>query len=131
MIPAWLAWPAVKGFLGKLPWGKIILYAVIAGAVGYFAWKAYDFVETAKENAAAVVRLEADNSALTDANVKLRESYDLQLQVLQNNIAKAAEREKEYASAIEQIQAQPDSGCARSSPAIRSSLRLLRNKAGR
>lgn len=130
MIPA-LAWPAVKGFLGKLPWGKIIIYGAVIGALAFAGWRVYSFIKTANENAAAVVKLEADNSALTDANKALQASYDLQLQVLQSNIAQAAEREKEYASAIEQIQAQPDSGCARSSPAIRSSLRLLRNKASR
>lgn len=73
----------------------------------------------------------AANDALAQANVDLQESYNTQLSVLQSSMKAKEERKVKYVDNKKEIQTQADSGCARTSPALRSSLRLLRNAENR
>lgn len=119
MIPAWLTWKAVK----SVPWGAILKWVAIIGV----AIAVLLYIRNAESNRAKVVEYKAANEALAQANIDLQKSYNTQLSVLQGAITAKAEREVKYADRKKQIAAETDSGCARNSPAIRSSLRLLRN----
>lgn len=123
MIPPFLAGPAIKAFFSGT-WGKLLIALAIAGivlAIGLY-------VRGAEKAKAEVVTLKASNKALVEANAAAEAVYQNKIAVMQDSIKKSIEREKNYASAIEEIQAQPVTACARSSPALRSSVRLLRNR---
>lgn len=119
MIPAWLTWEAVK----RVPWGAIIKWVAIVAAIAFVLW----YIRNAESNRAKVVEYKAANEALAQANIDLQLSYNNQLSVLQGAITAKAERDLKYAGNKKQIAAEADSGCARNSPPIRASLRLLRN----
>ena len=126
MIPAWLAWPVIKKFMGGLPWGKILIGLAVAGVL--FSIGLY--IRSSEKAKAELVTVKAENAALVEANAALEASYKNKIAVMQDSIKKSIEREKTYASAIEEIQAQPVTACARSSPALHSSIRLLRQRNG-
>lgn len=119
MIPA----PALL-FLKNLPWGKIALVIAVCAAI--FAVVLY--IRNAEENRASVVTLKNDKAELTQANADLEAAYKNQISVLQSSLQARIERERSYNDNIKEIQAAPDASCARSSPPIRASLRLLRNR---
>lgn len=123
MIPPFLAGPAIKAFFSGT-WGKLLIALAIGGivlAIGLY-------VRGAEKAKAEVVTLKASNKALVEANAAAEAVYQNKIAVMQDSIKKSIEREKNYASAIEEIQALPVTACARSSPALRSSVRLLRNR---
>lgn len=116
----------IKAFLGKLPWGKIFACIAIAGMV--FAVLLY--IRGAEQNRAKVKTLATANLELVAANASLKAGYENQISVLQESALASIEREKSYAAALEEIQAQPDTACARNSGPLRASVRLLRQRHG-
>lgn len=121
-MPAWFTWNAIKA----LPWGDILKYGAIIAALIVLVL----YIRGAEQAKAKVVELKAANAALVEANKTLETSYKNKIAVMQESIRKGQEREKDYASAIDEIQNQPVTSCAASSPALRSSIRLLRNRHG-
>jgi len=111
---------AVKTFLGALPWKHIILAILIGGAL----FVVFKYIKTAEDNRNKVETLTTANSELSKANEALEAEYKGQLRVLQNNLKKEREREKDYAENIRIIREGPDGSCAVSSPAIAGSLRM-------
>lgn len=114
--------PAFKAFLRGLPWKNII----IGLAIGSFIASILIYVKNSEKAKSKVAVLEAQNESLAEANKALENSYKTRLNVLEESMLRAAEREMNHANAIEQIKKQPDTGCARVSQPIRTSLRLLR-----
>ncbi len=122
-LPAWLTWAAVK----KWPWGQILKWiAIVAAVIAVLL-----YIRNAELNRAKVVEYKAANEALAQANIDLQKSYNAQLSVLQASIAANEKRKAHYDGNKKEIQAQPDTGCARNSGPIRSSLRLLGNAESR
>lgn len=111
---------AIKTFLGALPWKNIILAILIGGAF-FFVFR---YVKTAETNREKVTTLTTANTELKKANEDLEAEYKGQIRVLQNNLTKEREREKDYAENIRIIREGPDGSCAVSSPAIAGSLRM-------
>jgi type II secretory pathway pseudopilin PulG len=111
---------------GTWPWKNIIIGIVIAAAVGTVVL----YVKNAEQNRADLKAEKIVNSNLISANAALKAAADNTINTLQASIAETAEREKVYASTIEELNKIPDTGCARNSPAIGASLRMFRAKAG-
>lgn len=121
MIP-----PFIASFFGGLPWGKILLALAVAGVL--FAVGLY--IRSAEQAKAENDTLRTQNAELALVNQELEKAHKTEVAALQSSMKRAKEREIKYASAIEEIQAQPDSACVRNSPALRTTIRLLRSRHG-
>lgn len=111
---------AVKTVLGALPWKNL----VIGIAITVVVFVVFKYIKTAEDNRNKVGSLTTANAELSKANAALEAEYKGQLRVLQNNLKKEREREKDYAENIRIIREGPDGSCAVSSPAIAGSLRM-------
>lgn len=112
------------GKLPKLPWGKIAIWACYAAALIALIL----YIRNAEENRAAIEDLKGQRAALQKSYREMNDIYIEQLETLAKNFQEYKKREKDYAENIKIISEGPDGSCARTSPPIAASIRMLRDR---
>lgn len=86
------------------------------------------YIIQAEGNKKTVLTLTKNNKDLAEANLTLTKDYQEQVALVQNVLNQDLKGEKRHAENIKIINQQPSIDCARRSPAIVSTIRLLREQ---